>query len=168
MGYSEYLKFSWALIRWFDYYDWVIFEMFDNNKDNPRALFGGWRYNWLSSIFWVKEEIPAVWMAPGDETMKIFLEGWWLFENMKDEAETIYFPLLEEKLFLDSQALANKLRKSGKNVLFSLNIKKLQKAFKYAEKNNIENVIIFWENELNSGEYILKNLKTSEEKIFKI
>jgi|GEM_PF-2596695 hypothetical protein len=62
---------------------------------------------------------------------------------MKDEAETIYFPLLEEKLFLDSQALANKLRKSGKNVLFSLNIKKLQKAFKYAEKNNIENVIIF-------------------------
>ena len=35
-------------------------------------------------------------------------------------------------------------------------------------KNNIENVIIFWENELNSGEYILKNLKTSEEKIFKI
>ena len=168
LGYSEYLKFSWALIRWFDYYDWVIFEMFDNNKDNPRALFGGWRYNWLSSIFWVKEEIPAVWMAPGDETMKIFLEGWWLFENMKDEAETIYFPLLEEKLFLDSQALANKLRKSGKNVLFSLNIKKLQKAFKYAEKNNIENVIIFWENELNSGEYILKNLKTSEEKIFKI
>lgn len=168
LGYSEYLKFSWALIRWFDYYDWVIFEMFDNNKDNPRALFGGWRYNWLSSIFWVKEEIPAVWMAPGDETMKIFLEGWWLFENMKDEAETIYFPLLEEKLFLDSQALANKLRKTGKNILFSLNTKKLQKAFKYAEKNNIENVIIFWENELNSGEYILKNLKTSEEKIFKI
>ena len=48
--------------------------MFDTNKDNPRALFGGGRYNGLADIFGVKEGIPAVGFAPGDETMKLFLE----------------------------------------------------------------------------------------------
>jgi len=29
----------------------MIFEMFDTNTDNPRALFGGGRYNGLADIF---------------------------------------------------------------------------------------------------------------------
>jgi histidyl-tRNA synthetase len=41
LGYSSEIEFSGDLIRGFDYYDGIIFEMFDNNPDNPRALFGG-------------------------------------------------------------------------------------------------------------------------------
>jgi histidyl-tRNA synthetase len=51
LWYSEYVEFKASLIRWFDYYDGVVFEIFDNHPDNNRALFGGWRYNWLSKIF---------------------------------------------------------------------------------------------------------------------
>jgi histidyl-tRNA synthetase len=32
----------------------MIFEMFDTNPANPRALFGGGRYNGLADIFGVK------------------------------------------------------------------------------------------------------------------
>ena len=168
LWYWEYLQFSWALIRGFDYYDWVIFEVFDNNPENPRALFWWGRYNWLAWIFWVKEDIPAVWMAPWDETLKIFLENWWILKNLPKTKNTIYFPLLSEELFLESQKLATKLRKSWKNILFSLNTKKIVKALKFAEKNNFENILIFWENEAKDKKYILKNLKSGEERIFEI
>ena len=51
LGYGEEIEFSGSLIRGFDYYDGMIFEMFDTNKENPRALFGGGRYNGLAGIF---------------------------------------------------------------------------------------------------------------------
>lgn len=168
LGYSEYIKFSGSLIRGFDYYDWVVFEMFDNNPENPRALFWGWRYNWLASIFWIKEDIPAVGMAPGDETMRIFLEHWWVLENLQKQKDVYFLPLLDEKLFLKTQILAKKLRSEWKNILLWLSPKKIVKALKFAEKNNIENIIIFWEQEAENNEFIIKNLITSKEKIFKI
>jgi len=70
--------------------------MFDQNPENPRALFGGGRYNGLASIFGVKEDIPAIGFAPGDETMKLFLEGHNLLEDIQNShPEKYYFPLLE-------------------------------------------------------------------------
>jgi histidyl-tRNA synthetase len=60
LGYSSEIEFSGNLIRGFDYYDGIIFEMFDTNTQNPRALFGGGRYNGLASIFGIKENIPAI------------------------------------------------------------------------------------------------------------
>lgn len=166
LWYGENIEFSGSLIRGFDYYDGIIFEMFDNNPQNPRALFGGGRYNWLASIFWVKEEIPAVGMAPWDETMKIFLENWGIFEKKSEEKNIYFLPLLDEKLFLETQILAKKLRQEWKNILLGLQTKKLVKAFKNAEKNNISNVIIFGEDEKEKNIYREKNLKTGEEKIF--
>jgi histidyl-tRNA synthetase len=63
-------------MRGFDYYDGIVFEVFDKHPDNNRALFGGGRYNGLAEIFGVKESIPAVGFAPGDEPMRLFLESW--------------------------------------------------------------------------------------------
>ena len=73
LGYQEYLLFSPSLIRGFDYYDGLIFEIFDNHKDNNRAMFGGGRYNGLAELFG-SVSFPAIGFAPGDETFKIFLE----------------------------------------------------------------------------------------------
>lgn len=166
LWYWEYITFSGSLIRGFDYYDGVIFEMFDNNPDNPRALFGGGRYNGLASVFWVKEDIPAVGMAPGDETMKIFLENWGVLDKLSFEKEVYYFPVLDDALFLDTQKLAKKLRTEWKNILHSLTVKKMWKAMKYADKNNFSHIVIFGEDEKAKGEYIIKDLKKGEEEIF--
>jgi histidyl-tRNA synthetase len=46
-------------MRGFDYYDGMVFEVFDKHPDNNRAMFGGWRYNGLAEIFGVKA-FPAV------------------------------------------------------------------------------------------------------------
>jgi len=164
LWYSGEIEFSWDLIRWFDYYDGVIFEVFDNNPDNPRALFGWGRYNGLAKIFGVKEDIPAVGFAPWDETMKLFLEGHELLSDIKNTySERYYFPLLEWVEFVQIQKVASILRLEGKDVNLWLSEKKLPKAIKYADKNNYSHIVILWQQELESWEYVVKNLKTGEE-----
>jgi len=165
LWYSDEIEFSGDLIRGFDYYDWVIFEVFDTNPDNPRALYGWGRYNGLAGIFWVKEDIPAIGFAPGDETMKLFLEGHWLLEEIQNSVtEKYYLPLLDETLFTEIQKLANILRLEGKDVNVGLSVKKLPKAIKYADKNNYSHVAILGLDENESWEYLVKNLKSGEEK----
>lgn len=169
LGYGNEIEFSGSLIRGFDYYDGVIFEMFDQNPENSRALFGGGRYNGLAGIFGVKEWIPAVWFAPWDETTKLFLGWHGLLKEVQDHHEEKYYiPLLDETLFLDIQRITGVLRLEWKKVNIGLSSKKLQKALKYADKNNYSHMVIFGENEKERGEFIVKNLKTGEEKRSKL
>ena len=167
LWYKNEIEFSGSLIRGFDYYDWIIFEMFDTNPENPRALFGGGRYNWLASIFWVKEGISAIGFAPWDETMKLFLEWHNLLENIIQQQDEKYFlPLLSKDLFSGTQILAQKLRSEWKNVLLGLSEKKLNKAQNFAEKKWFSHVVILGTEEKETWEYRVKNLREgSEERI---
>ncbi len=169
LGYANEIEFSGSLIRGFDYYDGVIFEMFDTNPDNPRALFGGGRYNGLANIFGVKEGISAIGFAPWDETMKLFLEGHGLLEDVINiQEEKYYLPLLDGELFSDIQILAQKIRSEWKNVLLGLSPKKLPKALKFAEKKGFSHVIIHGWEEKQKWEYVVKSLGNWKESVYKI
>lgn len=169
LWYSEYLEFKPSLIRWFDYYDGVVFEIFDTHPDNKRALFGGWRYNWLSKIF-IKDDIPAVWFAPGDETTKLFLESRWLIDSIlnKTQIEKIYIPVLEDSLQDEVFRLAMNFRDYWKNVITGLETQKMIKAIQYADKQDYKFIVIFGEEEKEKWIYKAKNLKTWKEKEFKL
>lgn len=162
LGYSEYIKFNPSVIRGFDYYDGMIFEVFDNNPENSRAMFGGGRYNGLASLFG-GNSFPAVGFAPGDETTRIFLENWNLIpDNLKSE---VYFlPILSSDLTDKAMELAQKLRSEGKNVILSLEEQKLGKALEYANKIEANFVVIYGENEQSRGVYLLKDMKSGEQK----
>jgi histidyl-tRNA synthetase len=169
LWYSEYLEFKPSLIRWFDYYDGVVFEIFDTHPDNKRALFGGWRYNWLSKIF-IKDDIPAVWFAPGDETTKLFLESRWLIDSIlnKTQIEKIYIPVLEDSLQDEIFKLAMNFRNYWKNVITGLETQKMIKAIQYADKQDYKFIVIFGEEEKEKWIYKAKNLKSWKEKEFKL
>ncbi|MCK9467204.1 MAG: histidine--tRNA ligase [Candidatus Absconditabacterales bacterium] len=169
LGYSEYLEFKPSLIRGFDYYDGVVFEIFDTHPDNKRALFGGGRYNGLSKIF-IKDDIAAVGFAPGDETTKLFLESRGLINSVLDKTqiEKIYIPVLEDSLHDDILKLAIEFRKHGKNIVGGLETQKITKAIQYADKQDYMFIIIFGEEENKKGVYKIKNLKTGKEKEFKL
>jgi len=169
LWYSEYLEFKPSLIRWFDYYDGVVFEIFDTHPDNKRALFGWGRYNWLSKIF-IKDDIAAVWFAPGDETTKLFLESRWLINSVLDKTqiEKIYIPVLEDSLHDDILKLAIEFRKHWKNIVGGLETQKITKAIQYADKQDYMFIIIFGEEENKKWVYKIKNLKTWKEKEFKL
>ncbi len=166
IGYGEYLSYHSDLIRGFDYYDGLVFEIFDTHSDNKRALFGGGRYNGLSTIF-IKDEIPAIGFAPGDETMKLFLESRGLLEKIhkKVAIRTMYFPILDENLHTEMLKLAEILRKE-RNVVVGVAPQGFGKAMKYADKNNFNFVIIYGEQEKQAGVYKVKDMQTGKERAY--
>ena len=66
------IKLDENIMRGFDYYTGMIFEVFDTNEENRRSLFGGGRYDNLLEIFGV-EPVPTVGFGMGDITILDFL-----------------------------------------------------------------------------------------------
>ncbi|MCH2188667.1 histidine--tRNA ligase [Candidatus Gracilibacteria bacterium] len=169
LGYGAYITFSPSLIRGFDYYDGLIFEVFDLHPDNTRALFGGGRYNGLADIFGVKQGIPAIGFGPGDEPMKLFLESWNMVDSVQAfRGDKYYIPLLENIAFSDIQNIAQKLRKSGKSVVVGTSVKKITKAMKFADKQNFSHIILYGESEKSQQIYTCKHLSSGEENIISL
>lgn len=162
LGYKDYYQFTPGLMRGFDYYDGMIFEVFDQNKDNRKALFGGGRYNGLAGIFG-EDSFPAVGFAPGDETTKIFLETWGLLPPTLLEQDAIYLPLLSAPMLLVTNKLATQLRSEGKIVIQGLEEESLGAAFKSSEKLNCKQMIILGERELAEKKYAIKDLISGEQ-----
>lgn len=160
LGYVDWIEFNPTIIRGFDYYNGMIFEVFDNNPENLRAMFGGGRYNGLSEIFGVNP-FPSVGFAPGDETTKLFLESWNLFPSFK--SDITYIPILSIEMYKDVLSLAINLRKKGLNVLVGVEEQNISKALSYANKIEAKEVVIFGTQELEKGIYSVKNLETGEQ-----
>lgn len=69
-----------SLARGQAYYTGMVFEIFDTNPENSRALAGGGRYDNLLELFGV-EPVPAVGFAMGDIALRDFLETHKLLPN---------------------------------------------------------------------------------------
>jgi histidyl-tRNA synthetase len=165
IGYGEYLQFNPSVIRGFDYYDGLVFEAFDNAPDNKRALFGGGRYNGLAGLFG-GEQFPAIGFAPGDESMKIFLQQWGLLNDMPDTKVT-FIPVLDSDLYTSVGKLAIRLRSQGRHVIVDTEVRKsISKALKYANKINADYVVILGTDEIANSCYYVKDLRTGEQEKF--
>lgn len=164
LGYSDFVEFNPSVIRGFDYYDGLVFEVFDKHPKNNRAMFGGGRYNGLGDLFG-ESNFPAVGFAPGDETMKLFLESWQIADKAKKEKVEIYYlPLLEGASPFEVDRLAKELRACGLNILSGLEEQKVGKALEFANKKGLAKVVIFGNEEALKGVYKIKDMVNGEEK----
>lgn len=179
LGLKDFIKYNPSMVRGFDYYDGMVFEVYDKKDflkrkgqlktdETYRSLFGGGRYNGLAGIFG-SQSFPAVGFAPGDETTKIFLEEYGLFKNDNSEYKTYYLPILDEKLTSQMLELASILRKSENNIVkVGLDVQKMGKALEYSNKINADYTIILGENEAIAGVYLLKDMKSGEQREIKL
>ena len=150
-----------TLVRGFDYYTGTVFEMFDTNPVNPRALFGGGRYDDLVGIFGV-EKVSGVGFGWGDVTTQDFLETHGLLPEYKPAID-LYICHLDNYLEQANQ-LASDLRKQGLRVAVDLTDRKVSQQVKTADKESIPFVLVVGEEEVKSGKFKVKNLKASGEK----
>ncbi len=160
------VEFSPTLMRGFDYYTGVVFELFDTHPENNRSLFGGGRYDDLLDIFGTRK-IPAVGFGMGDVTAKDFLEVHGLLPAYVSSAE-IHLCTLSVAERPTAQTLADTLRKAGLNTSIDLSDKKIGDQLKYASKQSIPFVAIIGEDEVKSGIFSVKNLTTGEEQKLKV
>jgi histidyl-tRNA synthetase len=161
LGLGDYVEYDPSVVRGFDYYTGLVFEVFDTHPENRRSLFGGGRYNNLVGVFG-KETLNAVGFGMGDVTLEDFLRTHQLLSDQPRKVD-LYIALIDEKLGGHALSLARKLRTRGLSVEVSLGAGKLGKQFQEAEKKQIARVIILGEDEAASGVYTVKNLSTGEQ-----
>jgi len=152
--------FKPSLMRGFDYYTGTVFEMYDTNPKNPRALFGGGRYDDLVGIFGV-EKVSGIGFGWGDVTTRDFLETYNLLPPYHPPVQ-LYIAHLEGFIEQANQ-LASDLRKQGINVEVDLTDRQVSKQVKTADKEKIPFVVVVGEEEVKSGKYKVKNLSSSSE-----
>ncbi len=164
-GYEKWIEFKPSLVRGFDYYNGIVYEVYDNDPQSNRSLFGGGRYDGLGKLFG-DYEIPAVGVAPGDETLKLFLKNWGLLKNIERNKKTSYYiPITEERARSVTSKIAKKLKQEDNIVIEGLEKQSLSKSLEFANKKKIDKVIIIGEDELKEKKYIEKDMETGEQNV---
>ncbi|MBP6860346.1 MAG: histidine--tRNA ligase [Candidatus Pacebacteria bacterium] len=155
--------FDTDIVRGFDYYTGTVFEVSDTNPENPRALFGGGRYDGLVSMFG-GEAVPAVGFAFGDVTMMDFLDTHGLALTTGSQAD-VYIATPSPENRGDAESFARALRADGVRVFVNLTEKGLGDQIKDADKRSIPYVIVYGADEVSATSVTVKTLSTGDEEV---
>lgn len=157
----ENARFYPSLVRGFEYYTGIIFEVFDTNKENPRALFGGGRYDELLDIFGVAP-VPAAGFGMGDVTMRDYLETHKLLPAYSPKT-MIYLCRIGEEAAEYAEEVAGYLREQGIPVALDYTGRKVGLQVKSASKQSVPFVIVIGEEEMHSHILSFKEMGSGKE-----
>jgi len=153
--------FDIGLMRGLDYYTDIVFEVFDTNPDNARSLFGGGRYDGLVGLFGV-DPVPTVGFAPGDVTLRDFLQTHNLIPALQTATE-VYIVVLGDNTLKGAQKLADRLRAEDVNTELDITGRKIDKQIKTAVKKGVPFILFVGQKELDEETYTLKDVANEKE-----
>lgn len=151
--------FDQTLMRGFDYYTGIVFEIYVS--DSNRSVFGGGRYDELLTLFG-GEKVPACGFGMGDMMIREILEAAGKLPAYKSKTALYLCPLNKDYQEYASD-LAQKLREQSVNVAVDLSTRKIGDQIKSADKQKIPYIICIGEDEIKTGTFKLKNLKSGDE-----
>jgi len=151
------VRFDSSLMRGFDYYTGIVFEVFDTDPENNRSMMGGGRYDGLVGLFGV-DPVPTVGFGWGDVTLANFLQTHHLLPQLKSQTD-IYVAIVDN-VVVDKPV--TELRKRGVNVAVDLSGRKWRDQFSAAVKRGAEYILIIGSDDLTAQKYELKNVITGE------
>ena len=154
------IVFDPTIMRGFDYYTDIVFEIFDENPDNNRSMMGGGRYDGLVGLFGV-EPISTVGFGLGDATLFNFVSSHGLLPTLPPETDV--FAILLDSDLSSVYPILQSLRIEGINIAEGLQGKKLGDQIATALKKNIPYVLIIGREEIKTGKLTLKDLSTKKE-----
>ena len=138
------IKYNPYLVRGFDYYTGIVFEILPVNSKYSFSIAGGGRYDNLIG----NGKIPACGFGMGDVRLNEILEEKKLYKSMDDPSRIAAYNI--------NQSVLNELRESNvKTALFT----ETKNQFKDAESKGFKYGLIFEKNQ-----FVLRNLKTREDK----
>lgn len=154
--------FDAGITRGFDYYTGMVFEVFDTNTANPRALFGGGRYDGLVAL-WGGDPIPAIGFALGDVTLADFLETHGLTPVPSAQTPQLYLGTPSEDDIPAAQTFANTLRAEDGRIFVNLTNRSLGDQVKDAVKRKIPLFVAYGPEEIKTRVIRMKILTTGKE-----
>ncbi|MDR3546745.1 MAG: histidine--tRNA ligase [Candidatus Pacebacteria bacterium] len=153
--------FDPEIVRGFDYYTGVVFEIYDTDPANARSIFGGGRYDGLITLFG-GDPIPCVGFGMGDVTLMDFLETHGLKPAPAAPAD-VFIGTPTESDIPAAQLFADELRANGTRVLVNVSDKGLGDQIRDATRRGIPYFIAFGDQEASSGIVRVKTLESGEE-----
>jgi len=155
------VAFRPSVVRGFDYYNGIVFEIFDTDPNNNRSLFGGGRYNDLTALFG-GDPIPAVGFGMGDVTMRDFLDTHGLMPTLST-APAVMLLVPTRALEETALVLRETLRSAGISSAIDFSGKKLADQITRAAKRGVTHTIVVGEDEVARGTYTLRTLGSGTE-----
>lgn len=151
------LEFDITLARGLNYYTGAIFEV---TADNVKmgSICGGGRYDDLTAQFGLKD-VSGIGISFGADRIYDVLNDLHLFPDSTESSISYLILNFGGDDTLASLDLASEIRSKGHDCeLYPTNVK-IQKQFKYADARNARFVIMIGEDERNSNEITIKNMK---------
>jgi histidyl-tRNA synthetase len=155
-------KFDPLIIRGFEYYTSTVFELYDTNPENRRAIAGGGRYDNLTALFG-KTRIPGIGFGMGDVTLIDFLETHQIAPKPRIAAD-VALMAFDESARGAMKEVALDLRQVGLRVVTPMESRKVSKALERAGKEGVRFAVIVGGDELARGNVVLRDMKTSTQK----
>lgn len=156
------VTFDITLMRGFEYYTDIVFEVFDKDPANNRSMFGGGRYDGLVGAFGV-EPVATVGFGMGDAPIESFLSSHNLVPQLTSTTQ-IYTVVIGDVLG-EAQDVVRDLRSNGLTVAIDITGRKSEKQIKAALKMSIPYLLFIGEEEAKNKKYILRNVETQKEDV---
>jgi histidyl-tRNA synthetase len=154
-------RFDQTLMRGFDYYTGIVFEVFDMNPANRRSVFGGGRYDDLLALFG-NEKVSGVGFGAGDVIARDIMETYGTLPKSNTSAEMAVCIMGEQNISF-AMDIAQTLRAKGTNVVVDLSGKKLGDQISNADRRGIPKIICIGDEEIKTGKLKVKDLKSGNE-----
>ncbi len=157
----ELVSYDPLIVRGLDYYTGTVFEIFDTNPENPRALFGGGRYSDLAGLF-TNQRIPGIGFAVGDVTLPDFLQTHGLLPEPAAGTDAAVLPL-DADLFDAARSVAAGLRAAGLRTTVALEQRKLGKDLTRVAKAGALVAVLVGAEDWARGEVTVRDLGRREQ-----
>ncbi len=156
------LELDITLARGLNYYTGTILEVVANSV-KIGSIGGGGRYDDLTGIFGLKN-LSGVGISFGLDRIYLVLEELNLFKRVTPAQPDVLFINFGEKEALYALQAIKELRNSGVRAELYPDNAKMKKQMSYADKRNIQYVIMAGADEMNSQSYTVKNMSSGEQK----
>ena len=150
-----------SLARGLNYYTGAIFEVVAEGV-KIGSVGGGGRYDDLTGIFGLKG-VSGVGCSFGADRIYDVMEELNIFPQSTDKFTELIFCCMSEAAINYCLPMAEELRKHHITVEIYPGTAKLKKQLDYANKNNIPYAIVVGDDEVSSGELVLKNMITGNQ-----
>mgnify|MGYP000273406748 FL=1 len=157
------LELNVTLARGLDYYTGTILEVKAPEEVNIGSIGGGGRYDDLTGVFGLKD-LSGMGISFGLDRIYLCIEALDLFpEGIGQNTDVLFINFNNDSMQI-AQRTAMELRRFGIAVDIYPDSVKLKKQFQFADKNNIPYVIVIGEEELQNGEFSVKDMKKGDQR----
>ena len=163
-GVGAQVVYDPTVMRGLDYYTGTVFEVYDVSPENPRAMFGGGRYDNLVGLFSGKpgDQLSGVGFGMGDVTLRNFLETHKLLPQVTSTVD-VFVALPSIALRPQAEQVAGALRAEGLSVITPLSEGGFGQQLKQASKMGARFTVLFGEQELKEGKVVVKEMASGQQ-----